>query len=74
MNPLQFDLLLEERRRELAQSVETQRKQSLLAAPARPHPGRRCCAWIGVRLQKWGVWLQRYAAQGQGQAWKEQPL
>lgn len=71
MNPIQFDLLLEERRREVERAVETQRMLRLLA-PTRPHLGRRCCAQIGVRLQQWGLRLQAYAAQGQAPAWKEQ--
>lgn len=71
MNPIHFDLLLEERRREVERAVAMQRVSRLLA-PARPHWGRRCCVQIGVRLQRWGLWLQSYATQGQVQAWKEQ--
>lgn len=71
MNPIQIDLVLEERRRQVAQAIETQRKLRLLAS-TRPNLGRRCCAQIGVRLQQWGLRLQAYAAQDHTPAWKEQ--
>lgn len=71
MNPIQIDLLLEERRRQMEQAIEMQRKLRLLP-PARPNLGQRCCVLIGVRLQQWGVKLQAYAAREQAPAWKEQ--
>lgn len=71
MNPIQIDLLLEERRRQVEQTIEMQRKLRLLP-PARPNLGRRCCVQIGVRLQQWGLKLQTYAAQEQTPTWKGQ--
>ena len=71
MNPIQIDLLLEERRRQMEQAIEMQRKLRLLA-PTRPNLAQRCCVQIGVRLQQWGLQLQAYATQDHNRAWKEQ--
>ena len=50
-----------------------QRRHRLLAM-TRSGPARRCCRWLGVRLQAWGLALQRYAQAGAAPAgWEEQP-
>ena len=73
LDPMRFDLLLAERRRAVEDHVEAQRRRRLLAL-THSGPARRCCRWLGVRLQAWGLALQRYAQAGAAPAgWEEQP-
>lgn len=73
LDPMRFDLLLAERRRAVEDHVEAQRRHRLLAL-THSGPARRCCRWLGVRLQAWGLALQCYAQAGAAPAgWEEQP-
>lgn len=72
LDPMRFDLLLAERRRAAEEAMEMQERLRMLS-DVRPGMGRRCCGWLGVRLQAWGVALQRYAQPAPQRAWEEQP-